>query len=146
MIPILICFEENNFWPDFWVRVPLWEKNAKIFFFKTYQYGYHLKDLIKLSWNMCFFKLFWPNFYQYRPKTCVFWHKITVMPKNPTGSVKIIPKTKFFSPIYTLLKWRIQIFLQKWVIYLSFFKYVLLVLILLKYRKYLHKKSYFKKN
>ena len=67
------------------------------------------ENLIKLSWNMCFFKLFLPNFYQYRPKTCVFWHKITVLPKIPTESVKIIPKTKLFSPIYTLLKWAIYV-------------------------------------
>ena len=30
-------------------------------------------------------KLFRPNFYQNRPKICVFWHKITVMPKKTTG-------------------------------------------------------------
>ena len=36
-------------------------------------------------------------------------HKITVMSKYPTGTLKKIPKTNFFSPNYTLLKWRIII-------------------------------------
>ena len=44
---------------------------------------------------------------------CFLGHKITVMSKYPTGTLKKIPKTNFFSPNYTLLKWRIIIIIIK---------------------------------
>ena len=46
---------------------------------------------LKIYTNVCFLNYFDLIFYQ-RPTICVFGHTITVMSKNPTGTLKIIPK------------------------------------------------------
>ena len=117
---LFICININIFFPvDGMIHFTF----AMTSFYKVSLVMWH-QVLIFETFPNCFFLLIRSSssfsIVSHRPKTSVFWHKITVMPKNPTGSVKIIPKTKFFSPIYTLLKWRIQIFLQKWAIIVSF--------------------------
>ena len=110
--PKWYVLKKNNFWPYFWVRVPPCGRiSPKKIFFKTCHFKYHLKDLIKLSWNKCFLYYFDLIFANTSQKYVFFWHKLTVMSKKPTGSVKIIPKTRFFfSQLYASLMVNLNLF------------------------------------
>jgi hypothetical protein len=79
---MLTWIEEKNYDNSFGYGSSLWYKIAEIFFFNSCQYGYHLKELIKLRCFMCFWKKIRTVFSAKRPKTGYFMHKITPLNKN----------------------------------------------------------------